>query len=205
MTPEETPRDAARERAQDDAAQDDATQDDAQERTPASASDTAPAQPDAAQPRPQRPATLVFTQSVLALQAFVALFATLVAWSFAHNGLLDVPAGWVAGVGIALMVLLFYAAGKQKKRWGRILGWVLQAPMLVAGVLVPAIAALGLVFLVIWVMALRLGSRIDRERKERDEAAAAATDRDGAPDASDGASSSPAPADGPTSNGQASA
>lgn len=126
----------------------------------------------APEPRPQRPATLVFTQTVLALQAFVALFATLVAWSFAHNGLLEAPAWWVAGGGIALMLLLGYAAGKQHKRWGRILGWILQAPMLVAGLLVPAITLMGLVFLGLWILGLRLGSRIDRERKERDEAVA---------------------------------
>lgn len=132
------------------------------------------------QPRPQRPATLVFTQAVLVLQAFVALFATLVAWSFAHNGILDAPAGWIAGGGIALMLLLGYAAGKQKKRWGRVLGWILQVPMLVAGLLVPAIAVIGAVFLGIWIMGLRLGGRIDRERKERGEAAAAAQQESGA-------------------------
>lgn len=131
--------------------------------------------PDADQPpqqRPQRPATLVFTQAVLMLQAFVALFATLVAWSFAHNGLLDAPAGGVLGGGIALILLLGYASGQQKKRWGRMLGWILQVPMLVAGLLVPAIAIIGAVFLGIWILGLRLGSRIDRERKERDVAAA---------------------------------
>lgn len=127
----------------------------------------------APQQRPQRPATLVFTQAVLVLQAFVALFATLVAWSFAHNGLLDAPAGGVAAGGIALMVLLGYAAGQQKKRWGRVLGWILQVPMLLGGLLVPAIAVIGAVFLGIWILGLRLGSRIDRERKERDEAATA--------------------------------
>ncbi|WP_062134960.1 DUF4233 domain-containing protein [Demequina aestuarii] len=133
----------------------------------------------APRPRPQRPATLVFTQAVLALQAFVALFATLVAWSFAHHGLLDAPAGVVAAGGIALMVLLGYAAGQQKKRWGRMLGWILQVPMLLGGLLVPAIAVIGAVFLGLWILGLRLGSRIDRERKERDEAAARA-DRDAA-------------------------
>lgn len=132
----------------------------------------------APQARPQRPATLVFTQAVLALQAFVALFATLVSWSFAHNGILDAPAGLVAGTGIAVMLLLGYAAGQQKKRWGRPLGWILQVPMLVGGLLVPAIAILGLVFLGLWVMGLRLGGRIDRERKERDLAAARAGERD---------------------------
>ncbi|MFW2513648.1 DUF4233 domain-containing protein [Demequina sp. SO4-13] len=155
-----------------------AARDSVQQGASDAAPEPSPEQSAATQRRPQRPATLVFTQSVLALQAFVALFATLVAWSFARNGLVEAPAGWVAGGGAALMVMLFYAAGKQKKRWGRALAWVLQVPMLVAGLLVPAIAALGVVFLMIWIMALRLGSRIDRERKERDEAAAARSNED---------------------------
>ena len=121
--------------------------------------------------RPQRPAVLVFTQAVLLLQGFVALFATLVLWSFARNDFIDIEP-WVALVGgLALMVALLYASGKQAKRWGRILGWVLQVPMLAAVFLEPAVAVIGAIFLILWIMALRIGSRIDRERKERDEAA----------------------------------
>lgn len=124
--------------------------------------------------RPQRPAVLVFTQAVLLLQGFVALFATLVLWSFARNALLGVEP-WMALVGgLTLMVALLYASGKQAKRWGRILGWILQVPMLVAVFLEPAVAVIGAIFLILWIMALRIGSRIDRERKERDEAADAA-------------------------------
>ena len=136
------------------------------------------AQPDGAdqptQPaRPQRPAVLVFTQAVLLLQAFVALFATLVLWSFARNDFIDAD-WWVVLVGgLLLMLALFYASGKQSKKWGRILGWILQVPMLAAVFLEPAVAVMGAIFLILWLMALRLGSRIDRERKERDEAAQA--------------------------------
>ena len=64
----------------------------------------------------------------------------------------------------------------QKKRWGRWLGWVLQAPLLLAGLVEPAIAIIGLIFLGLWIMALRLGGRIDRERAERDAAAEAAAE-----------------------------
>ncbi|GIG53283.1 DUF4233 domain-containing protein [Demequina activiva] len=133
--------------------------------------------------KPQRPATLVFTQAVLVLEAFAALFATLVAWSFARNGLIDAAPGWMLGGGVALMLALGYASGQQKRRWGRILGWILQVPMLLAGLIVPAIAVIGAVFLVIWIMGLRLGGRIDRERAERD-AAASAGDAGGATESS---------------------
>jgi len=126
------------------------------------------------QPKPQRPATLVFTQAILLLQAFAALFATLVAWSFARTGYVDASPGWMLGLGAALVLALGYASGQQKKRWGRWLGWVLQVPMLVAAIVDPAIAIIGAIFLMLWIMALRIGGRIDRERKERDEVAAAA-------------------------------
>lgn len=128
--------------------------------------------PEPAQPsRPQRPAVLVFTQAVLLLQGFVALFATLVLWSFARNGLITVEPWMALAGGLTLMVALLYASGKQAKRWGRIVGWLLQVPMLAAVFLEPAVAVIGAIFLILWIMALRIGSRIDRERKERDEAA----------------------------------
>lgn len=121
----------------------------------------------AAQPRPQRPATLVFTQAVLGLQLFVALFATLLLWGLARGGQIDVPVGALWAGGLVVVVALGYAAGRQGKRGGRALGWALQVPMLVAGIIDPAITIIGAIFLVLWVMALRLGGRIDRERAER--------------------------------------
>lgn len=129
-------------------------------------------------PRPQRPATLVFTQAVLLLQAFVALFATLVLWSFARNDFIEIEP-WAALVsGLVLMLALGYASGKQTRRWGRIAGWVLQVPMLAAVFLEPAVAVIGAIFLILWIMALRIGGRIDRERKERAQAEQSATEGD---------------------------
>lgn len=127
--------------------------------------------PPPAAPR-QRPATLVFTQSVLALQALAALFATLVVFGLGRAGEVSLPPGVVWGGGLALMLALGYAAGKQSTAWGRKLGWVLQVPMLAAGFIVPAIAIIGGMFVMLWIMGLRLGSKIDRERAERDAAAA---------------------------------
>lgn len=117
--------------------------------------------------RPPRPATLVFTQAVLALQSLAALFATLLVSGLGKAGTVSVPAGVTWGAGLSLVVLLGYAAGQQKKRWGRWLGWILQLPMLVAAVIDPAIAIIGFMFLGLWIMALRIGGRIDRERAER--------------------------------------
>lgn len=121
----------------------------------------------AAQPS-QRPATLVFTQAVLVLQALAALFAALVVFGLNRAGEVTVPSAWTWGGGLGLMLALAYASGQQRKRWGRVLGWVLQAPMLLAGLIVPMIAVIGGMFLVLWVTGLRLGGRIDRERAERE-------------------------------------
>ncbi|WP_062377160.1 DUF4233 domain-containing protein [Demequina pelophila] len=123
---------------------------------------------DAPEPaRPQRPARLTLTQSVLALQALGALFAVLVLWGLGRTDMVDVPAWLTWGGGLGLVVLLAFAAGRQDRRWGTWLGWALQAPMLVAGLIEPTIAIIGAMFLALWVTALRLGGRIDRERAER--------------------------------------
>ena len=134
-----------------------------------------PADENQPMPRPQRPATLTFTQSILALEAFVAIFAMLLLWGLGRAGEVDAPAWLVWGGGIPFVLALGYATGQQRKRWGRWLGWALQAPLLAAGLVEPAIAIMGVIFLGLWITALRLGGRIDRERAERD---AAAADRD---------------------------
>ncbi|WP_062208172.1 DUF4233 domain-containing protein [Demequina oxidasica] len=125
--------------------------------------------------KPQRPATLTFTQAVLGLQALAALFATLVTWGLSRTTEVSLTAGWIWAGGAVLMVALFYVAGKQKQRWGRVAGWILQIPMIAAGVILPAIAVIGVMFLVLWIMGLRIGGRIDRERAERIEAQGEAT------------------------------
>jgi membrane-bound ClpP family serine protease len=135
---------------------------------------SAAAEPEGA-PKPQRPATLTFTQAVLGLQVLAAFFATLASWGLSRTTEVSLSAGWIWAGGAVLMVALFYVAGKQKSKWGRIAGWVLQVPLIVAGLVVPAIAFIGVMFLVLWIMGLRIGGRIDRERAERLEAEGTAT------------------------------
>lgn len=128
-------------------------------------------------PKPQRPATLVFTQTTLLLEAFVALFAVLTLWGLARAGEVDVSPAALWGFGFGFVALLAWAAGQQAKPRGRAIGWVLQAPMILAGFVLPAIAVIGIVFLAIWITGVRLGGRIDRERAER--LAVAATEPEG--------------------------
>ena len=120
-----------------------------------------------APPRPQRPATVIFTQTTLALQAFAALFAVLAVWGLARAGELEVSSAAVWGLGFGYVALLAYAVGQQGKPRGHAWGWAMQVPMLVAGFVLPAIAVIGVVFLAIWITGLRVGGKIDRERAER--------------------------------------
>ena len=123
--------------------------------------------PAAPQPRPQRPAKLVFTQAVLGLQAVGALFATTYVAGMSNAGAVQASAGAIWGLGLWFMLMLGYAAGQQKKSWGVWLGCALQAPMIIGFLIDPAIAIIGVMFLALWITALRLGGRIDRERAER--------------------------------------
>ena len=115
--------------------------------------------------RAQRSARLIFTTTVLVLEAFVVFFATLVAIGL---DLAEPAVVWtVGGAGSAVLLLL---SGLVRYRVGLVLGSIAQVLLIAAGVMIPMMVVIGLVFAVIWVVALRLGYRIDIERAERDHA-----------------------------------
>lgn len=68
----------------------------------------------------------------------------------------------------ALGLSLVLAAGLQGRPGGLVVGAVLQAPLPLAGVAVgePILVVVGLLFAALWVVAVRLGGRIDRERAQ---------------------------------------
>jgi hypothetical protein len=71
----------------------------------------------------------------------------------------DASSAWVLG---ALAVLLVLAAGLVRRPHGVAVGWAMQVLVLLAGLLVPALAVLGLVFLAVWVVAIVYGAKGDR-------------------------------------------
>jgi hypothetical protein len=71
----------------------------------------------------------------------------------------DASSAWVLG---GLAVLLVLAAGLVRRPFGVAVGWAMQVLVLLAGLLVPALAVLGLVFLVVWVVAIVYGAKGDR-------------------------------------------
>ncbi|GEL94379.1 DUF4233 domain-containing protein [Cellulomonas composti] len=125
---------------------------------------------DAPAVRRKRPAKPQFAQTILVLEALCVLFATLVAY-----GLRAAAPGLVWAVGGGLALLLVVVAGMVGRPGGYALGWVAQVWLVIAALLLPAVARdiavlVALVFVALWVMAIRIGGRIDRERAEYDAA-----------------------------------
>lgn len=127
----------------------------------------ASSQPEAGAPKPQRPALVVFTGATLMLESLATFFATLVTWGLGRAEVIDVSPGLVWVGGFSLAALFALASSRAKRRSGRVLGWVLHAPLIAAGLLVPAIAFVGVMFLAVYALGVRWGARIDRERAER--------------------------------------
>ena len=121
------------------------------------------------QPRPPSSARRLFSMTILVSEVFVVLFAVLVV-----VGLRLVPAGAAWAGAAALTVLLVTAAGLLRTRAGYLLGWVAQLALLAVSVTVPTMLVLTGVFVVGWVVAQRVGGRVDRERRERHAAELAA-------------------------------
>lgn len=128
---------------------------------------TPPAQADEAHARPQRPALVIFAQTTLLLESIVTFFAALVAWGLARAGSIDMSplSVWIGGIGLA--AAFAFASSRASARWGRILGWALHVPFVAAGLVLPAAAFMGIVFVAVYGLGVRWGSRIDRERAER--------------------------------------
>jgi hypothetical protein len=103
--------------------------------------------------------TVRMAAATLVLEAFLVFFATLVAVALS-----DLPndAVWAGGGALALACVV--AAGTVRRPGGLVLGWVLQVLVLATGFWVPAMFALGGVFVLIWAWLLSVGRRIDRDR-----------------------------------------
>lgn len=97
--------------------------------------------------------------SVLVLEAFVVFFAALVATRRTDLGQ---GRALVLGGGLALVLLLLPAL--LRRPWGYALGWLAQVVLIGAGFVVPLMFLLGSVFAALWVVSLRMGRRIERDR-----------------------------------------
>ncbi|MBX6371033.1 MAG: DUF4233 domain-containing protein [Acidothermus sp.] len=66
-------------------------------------------------------------------------------------------------VGVGLAVGCIIAAAGLRRRWGYLLGTVMQVLAIACGIVVPAMYALGVVFSALWVTAIFLGAKAIRE------------------------------------------
>lgn len=125
--------------------------------------------------KPKKSALVQFTSMTLMLEAFLVIFATLAVWGLRGSefgrGPLQIESGaviWTLGGVLAVVLVILSRA--QGSAAGRAAGTAAQVPVLAMGLLVPMMFLVGGVFVVLWVYALRLGARVDRERAEYDAA-----------------------------------
>ncbi|MGH3327091.1 MAG: DUF4233 domain-containing protein [Streptomycetales bacterium] len=100
--------------------------------------------------------------SVLVAEAFVIFFAVLVAMRLSG---VDPAMVWAVGGALAGACLL--VCGLLRFRWGYWAGSFLQALVVAAGLVVPAMFFLGPLFAALWVVGLLLGARVDAVKQAR--------------------------------------
>lgn len=111
--------------------------------------------------RRRRGAAESLGQVVLASESIVVFLAGLVV--FGLGALPDtVPSWWAIAGGGVLAVLMIAVSATLRWRWGRVAGWVLQGVLAAAGVLVPAIVLVALVFGGMYGYATIKGATLDR-------------------------------------------
>ena len=125
---------------------------------------TDPAVPERA-PRPVRQSLAAI---VLGFEVIVVFLAALVIWGLAQgaggeNGS-QLPS-WVAlAAGGVIIIGLIATIGLLRFRWAYALGWGLQAVILAAGFLNPAMFFVGVLFGGLWAYCMIAGRRIDQNR-----------------------------------------
>lgn len=104
----------------------------------------------------------VIAASILTFEALVVVLAIPVAITL---GDVD-PAVAVTG-GLALVVLCLVVAGSLSRPWGYPAGWVAQGLILLSGLVVHAMFLIGGLFVLLWVVGLRVGRRGEELHAER--------------------------------------
>ena len=121
-------------------------------------------------PKKRRSIKVMFASTVLLLEAFVVLFATLVVFGLRAD---SIPVGLILGAGLTLSAVLISSCALLTKRYGILLGWVLQVVIIATGIVEPMMFLVGALFALTWLYGLRTGARLDRENAVRDREQAA--------------------------------
>ncbi|MCT1606080.1 DUF4233 domain-containing protein [Nesterenkonia massiliensis] len=126
------------------------------------------------QTRPPRSVRVLFSSTVLSLEAALMLFFGLAAWGLNQH---EWYAWWIFGGSLVVAVACIMTCALLQKPLGYIIGWALQA-VIVAGFLgtalvteqglwAPLALLPGLGFLACWWYAVTKGAQIDAEKMER--------------------------------------
>ena len=110
--------------------------------------------------------------AVLVFEGLVIFFATLVALDLTD---VDHATLWSVGGGGAVLCLVL--SGLLRQRWAYAVASSLQVALVAAGLVVPVMFFLGLVFGALWFLALHLGRKVERLQAERAAAAGAEPDQ----------------------------
>lgn len=116
-------------------------------------------------PKKRRSVKVMFASTVLLLEAFVVLFATLVVFGLRGD---SIPVGVILGAGLTLSALLIAACAFLTRPWGIAVGWVLQVLIVATGFAEPMMFLVGVLFALTWLYGIRTGARLDRENVQRD-------------------------------------
>ena len=113
--------------------------------------------PEQARPRKKRPILRRLLSSVLVFEAVFLILAMPVAVTIEH-----LSHGIAFGVGGGLALAAIVLAGViGRGRWALIAGTVLQFLIILAGIEVPALYVLGVVFLALWFGGIHLANKVE--------------------------------------------
>ncbi|RZU61312.1 DUF4233 domain-containing protein [Zhihengliuella halotolerans] len=115
----------------------------------------------------RRSIRVMFASTVLTLEAFVFLFATM---SLAGLRGDELGNTLVWSVGLALAVVSILTCALLRKPFGYWIGWTLQLVLIAAGFLDYFLFVIGALFAVAWWYAVTKGAQMDAENLERDAA-----------------------------------
>ncbi|WP_102161114.1 DUF4233 domain-containing protein [Zhihengliuella halotolerans] len=115
----------------------------------------------------RRSIRVMFASTVLTLEAFVFLFATM---SLAGLRGDELGNTLVWSVGLALAVVSILTCALLRRPFGYWIGWTLQLVLIAAGFLDYFLFVIGALFAVAWWYAVTKGAQMDAENLERDAA-----------------------------------
>lgn len=137
-----------------------------------------PAEPASGEPAPAGPAPeprsvrRSLASIVLGFELIVVFLAALVLWGLSVDGStpFGLPRWSILVVGGVVLLAAIATIGLLRHRWAYGLGWAVQAIIVAAGILNPAMFIVGALFGGLWTYCMIAGARIDREKAAFDAA-----------------------------------